>query len=87
MPASTRQPERSGSGADLDEYDDPSDGDGSGSDGGGDPGAAVQAERGARSCAEPGCTTVLSRYNATNWCGLHHRRDWRATRELRRRSA
>ena len=40
-----------------------------------------------RVCTEPGCTTVLSRYNATNWCGVHHRRDWRATREPRRRSA
>jgi len=40
-----------------------------------------------RQCAEPGCTTVLSRYNATAWCGVHHRRDWRATREPRRRSA
>jgi hypothetical protein len=40
-----------------------------------------------RQCSEPGCTTVLSRYNATAWCGVHHRRDWRATREPRRRSA
>ena len=41
----------------------------------------------ARICRETGCTTVLSQYNATAWCGLHSRRDWRATREPRRRSA
>jgi hypothetical protein len=29
---------------------------------------------------------VLSQYNATAWCGLHSRRDWRATREPRRRN-
>jgi hypothetical protein len=39
-----------------------------------------------RICRETGCTTVLSQYNATAWCGLHSRRDWRANREPRRRS-
>ena len=29
--------------------------------------------------------TVLSQYNTTAWCGVHSRRDWRASREPRRR--
>ena len=41
----------------------------------------------ARVCREAGCTTVLSQYNSTAWCGLHSRRDWRANREPRRRAA
>ena len=40
----------------------------------------------ARVCREAGCTTILSQYNATAWCGLHSRRDWRANREPRRRA-
>ena len=40
----------------------------------------------ARVCREAGCTTVLSQYNSTAWCGLHSRRDWRANREPRRRA-
>jgi hypothetical protein len=39
-----------------------------------------------RTCEETGCTTVLSQYNSTAWCGLHSRRDWRANREPRRRA-
>ena len=41
---------------------------------------------GARVCQENGCVTVLSQYNSTAWCGLHSRRDWRASREPRRRN-
>ena len=41
----------------------------------------------ARVCRERGCTTILSQYNSTAWCGLHSRRDWRANREPRRRAA
>ena len=41
----------------------------------------------ARVCREAGCTTILSQYNSTAWCGLHSRRDWRANREPRRRTA
>ena len=40
----------------------------------------------ARVCREVGCSTVLSQYNSTAWCGLHSRRDWRANREPRRRA-
>jgi hypothetical protein len=86
LPASMPGPATAGADQELDEYDDPSDAGGSDS-GDDDPGLAVMSDRNARVCTEPGCTTVLSRYNATAWCGLHHRRDWRATREVRRRSA
>jgi hypothetical protein len=47
----------------------------------------TEAAPAARVCREDGCTTVLSQYNSTAWCGLHSRRDWRANREPRRRSA
>lgn len=40
----------------------------------------------ARVCQENGCVTVLSQYNSTSWCGVHSRRDWRASREPRRRA-
>jgi hypothetical protein len=40
-----------------------------------------------RICGEAGCSTVLSVYNGTSFCGIHSRRDWRANREPRRRSS
>lgn len=27
-----------------------------------------------RTCAEPECETVLSRYNSTDWCSVHERK-------------
>ena len=47
----------------------------------------VEAAPEARVCREAGCTTILSQYNSTAWCGLHSRRDWRANREPGRRTA